>query len=101
MLAFLAARRRAARSRPWTPLAAVVGGSARGRRGRWTNWRRIDAALTGHGRRPTTAAGFDPSVVRGLEYYTGAVFEAELLLDTTDDKGRAGALRLDRRRRTL
>jgi len=30
----------------------------------------------------------DPSVVRGLEYYTGAVFEVELLLDTKDDKGR-------------
>jgi len=41
------------------------------------------------------AAGFgskririDSSVVRGLEYYTGPVFETELLLDTTDDKGR-------------
>ncbi len=32
---------------------------------------------------------FDPTIVRGLEYYTGAVFEAELLLDTVDDKGRA------------
>jgi len=32
---------------------------------------------------------FDPTIVRGLEYYTGAVFEAELLLDTTDDKGSA------------
>ena len=31
---------------------------------------------------------FDPTIVRGLEYYTGAVFEAELLLDTTDEKGR-------------
>jgi histidyl-tRNA synthetase len=30
----------------------------------------------------------DPSVVRGLEYYTGAVFEVELLLDTKDEKGR-------------
>ncbi len=30
----------------------------------------------------------DKSVVRGLEYYTGAVFEVELLLDATDDKGR-------------
>src|SRR5215471_13795731 len=29
----------------------------------------------------------DPTVVRGLEYYTGAVFEVELLLDTKDDKG--------------
>ncbi|MDQ1154670.1 histidine--tRNA ligase [Brevundimonas sp. SORGH_AS_0993] len=34
------------------------------------------------------AVKFDPTIVRGLEYYTGAVFEAELLLDTTDDKGR-------------
>ena len=30
----------------------------------------------------------DPSVVRGLEYYTGIVFEAELLLETKDEKGR-------------
>ncbi|MGG6495009.1 UNVERIFIED_CONTAM: histidine--tRNA ligase, partial [Bacteroidetes bacterium 56_B9] len=42
-----------------------------------------------------TAAGYgddririDPSVVRGLEYYTGPVYEVELLLDTRDDKGR-------------
>jgi histidyl-tRNA synthetase len=41
------------------------------------------------------AAGFgskrirvDSSVVRGLEYYTGAVFEVELQLDTLDEKGR-------------
>ncbi len=39
------------------------------------------------------AAGYDgkvqinPSIVRGLEYYTGPVFECELLLDTTDDAG--------------
>jgi histidyl-tRNA synthetase len=31
---------------------------------------------------------FDPSVVRGLEYYTGPVYEVELLLDTKDEKGR-------------
>jgi histidyl-tRNA synthetase len=30
----------------------------------------------------------DPSVVRGLEYYTGPVHEVELLLDTKDEKGR-------------
>jgi histidyl-tRNA synthetase len=30
----------------------------------------------------------DPSVVRGLEYYTGAVFEVELLLETKDEKCR-------------
>jgi histidyl-tRNA synthetase len=42
-----------------------------------------------------TASGYgedririDPSVVRGLEYYTGPVYEVELLLDTRDDKGR-------------
>jgi histidyl-tRNA synthetase len=31
----------------------------------------------------------DPSVVRGLEYYTGPVYEVELTLDTKDEKGRA------------
>jgi histidyl-tRNA synthetase len=30
----------------------------------------------------------DPSVVRGLEYYTGPVFEVELLFETKDEKGR-------------
>ncbi|HWJ75358.1 MAG TPA: histidine--tRNA ligase [Kaistia sp.] len=29
----------------------------------------------------------DPTVVRGLEYYTGPVFEAELLFETVNDKG--------------
>ncbi|PVB63117.1 histidine--tRNA ligase [Labrenzia sp. 011] len=29
----------------------------------------------------------DPSCVRGLEYYTGTVFEAELLFDVTNEKG--------------
>ncbi len=31
---------------------------------------------------------FDPSIVRGLEYYTGPVFEAELTFEAKDDKGR-------------
>ncbi|HTK36681.1 MAG TPA: histidine--tRNA ligase [Caulobacteraceae bacterium] len=48
---------------------------------------RIDAALSGMGVASDQAL-FDPSVVRGLEYYTGAVFEAELLLETTDDHGK-------------
>jgi histidyl-tRNA synthetase len=30
----------------------------------------------------------DAAVVRGLEYYTGPVYEVELLLETNDDKGR-------------
>jgi histidyl-tRNA synthetase len=31
---------------------------------------------------------FDPAVVRGLEYYTGPVFEAELTFEVKDDEGR-------------
>ena len=43
----------------------------------------------------TDVAGFetrirvDPSVVRGLEYYTGLVFEAELTAPITDDRGQS------------
>ena len=61
------------------------------------------------GRNPTSSAGIEElrtiaslvdsagyrdrielstSVVRGLEYYTGPVYEVELLLDTKDEKGR-------------
>ena len=41
-------------------------------------------------RRPAIGADrvlIDPSVVRGLEYYTGPVFEAELTFEVTDEKG--------------
>ncbi|MFA6140947.1 MAG: HisS family protein, partial [Hyphomicrobium sp.] len=31
---------------------------------------------------------YEPSVVRGLEYYTGPVFEAELTFEVKDEKGR-------------
>jgi histidyl-tRNA synthetase len=47
---------------------------------------KIDTALRGLGIGDEQAV-FDPSIVRGLEYYTGAVFEAELLLEITDEKG--------------
>jgi histidyl-tRNA synthetase len=47
----------------------------------------IDAALRAMGV-DQASVKFDPTIVRGLEYYTGAVFEAELLLDTRDEKGR-------------
>jgi histidyl-tRNA synthetase len=33
-------------------------------------------------------ARIDPGIVRGLEYYTGAVFEAELLIETKDEDGK-------------
>ncbi|WP_075222371.1 histidine--tRNA ligase [Acuticoccus yangtzensis] len=36
----------------------------------------------------TSRVRIDPSVVRGLEYYTGAVFEAELRFEVQDEKGR-------------
>ena len=68
-------------------LSSVIGGSAEGDEG-LAELAAIDAALTGLGVGAERAA-FDPSVVRGLEYYTGAVFEAELLLPTTDDRGQA------------
>ena len=35
-----------------------------------------------------TAIRIDPSVVRGLEYYTGPVFEAELTFETPGEDGR-------------
>jgi histidyl-tRNA synthetase len=73
------------RSATLAKLADVVGGSAEGDEG-LAELAAIDAALTGLGVGVDRAI-VDPSVVRGLEYYTGAVFEAELLLSTTDEKG--------------
>jgi histidyl-tRNA synthetase len=84
VLAFTAAGR-ASRAETLANLANVIGGSAEGDEG-LNDLARIDAALKGLGVAEDQAA-FDPSVVRGLEYYTGAVFEAELLLETVDDKG--------------
>ncbi len=36
---------------------------------------------------PDADVHFDPSIVRGLEYYTGPVYEAELLKETKDEDG--------------
>jgi histidyl-tRNA synthetase len=66
-------------------IANVIGGSAEGDEG-LEELAKIDAALKSLGVADDQAL-FEPSIVRGLEYYTGAVFEAELLLSTTDDKG--------------
>ena len=68
-------------------LSAVVGGSAEGDEG-LNDLRAIHEALTRLGV-GDDLAGIEPAVVRGLEYYTGAVFEAELNLQTTDDRGQA------------
>ena len=66
-------------------LEGAVGAQAAGREA-LDEMARIDATLTSIGVGEDQVV-FDPSIVRGLEYYTGAVFEAELLLETTDDQG--------------
>jgi len=47
----------------------------------------IAALLAAQGYGPDRIV-IDPSVVRGLGYYTGPVFEAELTFEITDEKGR-------------
>jgi len=66
-------------------ISNIIGGSEEGDAG-LAELAAIHQALTSLGVGPDRAM-FDPSIVRGLEYYTGAVFEAELLLETKDDKG--------------
>ena len=77
-------------------LDAVVGGSEEGAAG-LEELARIDAALKGMGVGEATAR-FDPAVVRGLEYYTGPVYEAEMFRPARAASAPAG---LDRRRRPL
>jgi histidyl-tRNA synthetase len=84
VLAFVGAGA-ATREETLARIADVIGGSAEGDEG-LEDLGRIDAALKGLGVGAAQAT-FDPSIVRGLEYYTGAVFEAELLLETTDERG--------------
>lgn len=48
--------------------------------------RQIDSALAGGGY-GWDRVMFDPTVVRGLEYYTGPVFEGVLTFDIVDEKG--------------
>ncbi len=67
-------------------LSGIIGGSAEGAEG-IEELGKIAAALKSLGV-DESRASIEPSIVRGLEYYTGAVFEAELLLDTVDDKGK-------------
>ena len=85
VLAFTAAGAKG-RSATLDAIANIIGGSAEGDAG-LEDLAAIDRGLSGLGIGDDRAI-FDPSVVRGLEYYTGAVFEAELLLPTLDDKGR-------------
>ncbi|MFX6907649.1 hypothetical protein ABTH77_20565, partial [Acinetobacter baumannii] len=64
---------------------AVVGDSETGREGiaeLHAIMRLCEAAGSGHDR-----VRADPSVVRGLEYYTGPVYEAELTFPVTNEDG--------------
>ena len=80
-----ASRGEAGRSLVLDRLAAVLANSPEGQAG-LEDLSRIATTLTALGVSDDEAT-FEPSIVRGLEYYTGAVFEAELLLETRDDKG--------------
>lgn len=64
------------------PLVSDSDGGAQG----LAELREIDAFVAAAGYGPDRIR-IDPSVVRGLEYYTGPVFEAELLIPATDEKG--------------
>ncbi len=67
-------------------LRAAVGASAVGSEG-VDELAQIADALEAQGYGPDRIV-IDPSVVRGLGYYTGPVFEAELTFEITDEKGR-------------
>ncbi|MBV8593890.1 MAG: histidine--tRNA ligase [Caulobacteraceae bacterium] len=92
VLAFVAAGRND-RAGTLAALADVVGGSAAGDEG-LTELERIGTALAAFGV-PEARASFDPAIVRGLEYYTGAVFEAQLTgagLALPDEAQRFGSI---------
>jgi histidyl-tRNA synthetase len=63
----------------------LVGDDAEGRAG-VEELRQIDAALTAAGYEDARVR-FDPSVVRGLAYYTGPVIEAELTFEVRNEDG--------------
>ena len=69
-----------------TNLRAAVGESAIGAEG-ITELEQIADLLAAQGYGPDRIE-IDPSVVRGLGYYTGPVFEAELTFEIQDEKGR-------------
>jgi histidyl-tRNA synthetase len=86
VMAFIGARGET-RAATLDNLSAVVGATPEGAEG-LEELARIGAALAALGV-DEIGAVLDPAVVRGLEYYTGAVFEAELIAPTTDDAGPA------------
>jgi len=67
-------------------LSLIVGDSEIGQEG-IRELETISNLLSAQGYGPDRIV-IDPSVVRGLGYYTGPVFEAELTIEILDDKGR-------------
>lgn len=84
VMAFMAAKR-ADGAATLAALRDLVGGSAVGLEG-VQELDTIAALLSAQGFGPDRIV-IDPSVVRGLGYYTGPVFEAELTFEILDDKG--------------
>ncbi len=85
VLAFLTSKGETA-DRTLKNLRAAVGDSAIGAEG-VTELEEIATLLAAQGYGPDRIE-IDPSVVRGLGYYTGPVFEAELTFEILDEKGR-------------
>ncbi|MCO6381176.1 histidine--tRNA ligase [Oceanicola sp. 502str15] len=85
VVAFLTSKAEAAEE-TFANLRAAVGECAIGAEG-IAELEQIAALLAAQGYGPDRIE-VDPSVVRGLGYYTGAVFEAELTFEITDEKGR-------------
>ena len=85
ILAFTGARR-ATGSETTAALRALVSASTIGGEG-VDELEAIAALLDTQGYGPDRIV-IDPSVVRGLGYYTGPVYEAELTFEITDEKGR-------------
>ncbi|TNE67054.1 MAG: histidine--tRNA ligase [Rhodobacteraceae bacterium] len=67
-------------------LGELVGAAVTGQEG-VAELREIAELLEGQGYGPDRIV-IDPAVVRGLGYYTGPVYEAELTFEVTDEKGR-------------
>ncbi|WP_282026047.1 histidine--tRNA ligase [Limimaricola cinnabarinus] len=85
VMGFMEARRDTAEA-TLARLRELVGGSAMGAEG-VDELETIAALLDAQGMGPDRVV-IDPSVVRGLGYYTGPVFEAELTFEILDEKGR-------------
>ena len=74
-----------ARDATLAALESLIKDSAQGREG-LAELAHMDVALTAAGFGADRVA-IDPSVVRGLDYYTGPVFEAELTFDAKNEDG--------------